>query len=537
MRRRLIPLVAGALVGLLLTTAPVGLRPAGAAVADRVTLLGLTPDDKIVTFTTDGPSTLVSTVAVTGLATGEHLVDIAFRPVNATLYGVGTTSRLYSINRTTGAATPLGAAPFQPALAGEFFGIEFNPTVDRIRVVSNTGQNLRLNPDTGAVAATDGALNYAPGDPATGAPKVTAAAYTNGFSGATLTSLYAIDTQVDALVLQNPPNGGVLNTVGPLGVDAGDANGFDIDMTPTGPIGLAAFTVGGTTRLYSIDLKTGKATEQGPIGDGAATMKGLTAAPPVGYWLVTGNGTVAGYGDADPLGSPANLTLSKPIVGIASSPSGEGLWLVATDGGIFNYGDARFFGSTGAIKLNQPIVGISPYPDGNGYWMVASDGGIFSFAADGTPARFFGSAGDIPLAKPIVGMAPTPTGNGYWLVASDGGIFAYGDAKFFGSTGAIKLNRPIVGMARYPDGKGYWMVASDGGIFSFAADGTSPRYFGSAGNVKLAQPIVGMAATHTGAGYWLAAADGGIFNYGDAVIVGSATTRNSPSPFVGIAAP
>ena len=68
------------------------------------------------------------------------------------------------------------------------------------------------------------------------------------------------------------------------------------------------------------------------------------------------------------------------------------------------------------------------------------------------------------------------------------------------------------------------------------ADGTSARFYGSAGSVKLAQPIVGMAATHTGAGYRIVAADGGIFNYGDAPLVGSAASRNSPSPFVGMAA-
>jgi hypothetical protein len=197
-------------------------RPAGAAVADRVTLVGLTNDDKLVTFTSDGPSTLVSTVAVTGLATGEHLVDIGFRPANAALYGVGTASRLYSLNRSTGAATAIGTTVVSPALSGTFFGLDFNPTVDRIRVVSDTGQNLRLNPDTGTVAATDTPLSYAAGDPAGAvAPHVTAEAYTNGFSGAGTTSLYGIDTSRDALVLQNPPNGGVLNTVGALGVDAG----------------------------------------------------------------------------------------------------------------------------------------------------------------------------------------------------------------------------------------------------------------------------------------------------------------------------
>ena len=37
------------------------------------------------------------------------------------------------------------------------------PVVDRIRVVANNGDNFRLNPDTGAVAGADTALN--PGTP------------------------------------------------------------------------------------------------------------------------------------------------------------------------------------------------------------------------------------------------------------------------------------------------------------------------------------------------------------------------------------
>ena len=122
-----------------------------------------------------------------------------------------------------------------------------------------------------------------------------------------------------------------------------------------------------------------------------------------------------------------------------------------------------FYGSTGAITLNRPIVGMAPTPTGHGYWLAASDGGIFSFG----DAHFYGSTGAITLNRPIVGMAPTPTGHGYWLAASDGGIFSFGDAHFYGSTGAITLNRPIVGMAPTPTGHGYWLAASDGGIFSF----------------------------------------------------------------------
>lgn len=179
------------------------------------------------------------------------------------------------------------------------------------------------------------------------------------------------------------------------------------------------------------------------------------------YWVVTTNGQVSPRGGAAFHGDMASKSLNKPVVGMASTPSGNGYWLVASDGGIFSFGDAQFFGSTGNMRLNQPIVGMAAAL--NGYWLVASDGGIFAFGSAG----FFGSTGSISLNKPIVGMAPTPSGNGYWLVASDGGVFSFGDAQFFGSTGGIRLNEPIVGIATTPSGKGYWLVASDGGIFAF----------------------------------------------------------------------
>jgi hypothetical protein len=173
------------------------------------------------------------------------------------------------------------------------------------------------------------------------------------------------------------------------------------------------------------------------------------------------------------------LALSAPI-------TRPGYYLVASDGGIFTHGGAPFYGSTGNITLNKPIVGMAVTPDGGGYWLVASDGGIFTKG----DASFFGSLGNIVLNKPIVGMASTPDGQGYWLVASDGGIFTKGDAGFFGSTGNIVLNKPIVGMAATPDGLGYWLVASDGGIFTKG----DAAFAGSEGGTKLNKPIVGMAA-------------------------------------------
>ncbi|MFN8036893.1 MAG: M23 family metallopeptidase [Acidimicrobiia bacterium] len=236
-----------------------------------------------------------------------------------------------------------------------------------------------------------------------------------------------------------------------------------------------------------------------------------------GYWVLGRDGGVFSYGDAKFHGSTGAITLNRPIVGMAATPTGNGYWLVASDGGIFAYGDAKYHGSTGAITLNRPIVGMAPTPTGNGYWLVASDGGIFAYG----DAKYHGSTGAITLNRPIVGMAPTPTGNGYWLVACDGGIFAYGDAKYHGSTGAITLNRPIVGMAPTPTGNGYWLVASDGGIFAFGP----ARYLGSlpASGWCTWSDAAAIMPSATGEGYWIAGVDGSVRGFGDAVDLGDAT--------------
>ena len=244
-----------------------------------------------------------------------------------------------------------------------------------------------------------------------------------------------------------------------------------------------------------------------------------------GYRLVSATGGVYTYGGEGFAGALSGKPLSRPVVGMAATPSRLGYWLVASDGGIFTFGGAGFYGSTGAMSLNRPIVGMAATPTGHGYWLVASDGGIFSFG----DARFLGSTGAIPLNRSIVGMAATPSGNGYWLVASDGGIFSFGDAAFQGSAGAMPLNRPIVGMAATPSGNGYWLVASDGGIFSFG----DAAFHGSIGGIHLNRPIVGMAATPAGDGYWLVASDGGVFALGAAPFQGSAGALNLAASVVG----
>jgi Domain of unknown function (DUF4394) len=230
--------------------------PAAASAAEA--FYGVTQDNQLVTFQSDNVSNVEPSQPITGLPAGEQIIGLDKRPLTGQLYALGQSSRLYVINPRTGSAHAVGAGPFTPALAGTQFGFDFNPTVDRIRVTSDAEQNLRLNPDTGTVAGVDTNLAYAAGDPGAGTnPNVAASAYTNSFAGATSTTLYDIDNARNALVIQDPPNDGVLRTVGALGVqqpavafDVGDNNG-------------AYAVLNGernTQNLYSINLSTGRAT-------------------------------------------------------------------------------------------------------------------------------------------------------------------------------------------------------------------------------------------------------------------------------------
>lgn len=235
--------------------------------ASASVVYGLTSTNTLVSFDSATPGIVTGNVSISGLSTGEVFRGIDFRPADGALYGLSSNSRLYTINTATGAATAIGSSG-QFSLSGNAFGFDFNPTVDRIRVTSNLDQNLRLNPTSGALAATDGALAYAAGDVNAGAnPNIVGSAYTNSFNGATTTALYNIDSLLDVLVTQAPPNNGTLNTVGSLGFDTGENVGFDI--LSMGNMAFASLTgPGGTSSFFSVNLASGAATSIGVIGNG-----------------------------------------------------------------------------------------------------------------------------------------------------------------------------------------------------------------------------------------------------------------------------
>lgn len=217
-------------------------------------------------FDTATPGAVTSLGAISGLGAGESIVGIDYRPANGLLYGLSDQSRLFVIS-TSGSplATQVGSSGAF-ALAGTSFGFDFNPMADRIRVVSDADQNLRLNPNDGTLTATDGTLAFAAGDANFGAnPNIIAAAYNNNVAGAASTTLFVLDSTLNILASQNPPNAGTLNTIGGAGNPA-VISGFDISGA-TGEAFAFWAAGGGLDALFLINL-AGGVTNLGVIGGG-----------------------------------------------------------------------------------------------------------------------------------------------------------------------------------------------------------------------------------------------------------------------------
>ncbi|WP_370288383.1 DUF4394 domain-containing protein [Nocardioides sp.] len=201
---------------------------------------------------------------VTGLVGDSTLVGIDIRPTGGKLYGLGNAGGVYTIDdraRATKVSSLVTEGGAAVALAGSRFGVDFNPAADRLRVISNTGQSLRINVDTG-VTAVDTSPNLTPGTAKTG---IEAVAYTNNddvAATASGTSLYDLDAGDDALYQQVPANAGTLVLVGKLGRDFTSISSFDISSRVENGVavrnkGYFVGTTAGRTGLYTVDLTTG----------------------------------------------------------------------------------------------------------------------------------------------------------------------------------------------------------------------------------------------------------------------------------------
>ncbi|GAA2779022.1 DUF4394 domain-containing protein [Streptomyces showdoensis] len=240
--------------------------PAHAHAHKSLHAIGLTGDQRLVEFDVDKPSKTWSLGKVSGLSGDTKLVGIDFRVQNEALYGVGDKGGIYTLN--TSSAKAMKVSQLTVALAGTAFGVDFNPVANRLRIISDTGQNLRHNIDDAAAPLTttvDGTLTNPTMPPST-AMGVTGAAYTNNdLDAATATTLFDLDTMADRISLQSPANVGTLAPTGSLGVNADLDAGFDISYDPTAGTnhGFAAIGTAGAYRLYAVDVLTGKATCKG----------------------------------------------------------------------------------------------------------------------------------------------------------------------------------------------------------------------------------------------------------------------------------
>jgi hypothetical protein len=259
------------------------------------TIFALTSDNRVITFNAATPGMIKTNQAIVGLSQGDSLLGIDLRPVDRQLYALGTSGNLYRLSAGGGRYTATNLGTLAASLTGNSFGFDFNPTVDRLRIVSDANQNLRINQNTlppGTIV--DGALTL------NGMNQfdLLAAAYTNSRPGVTSTMLFGIDARTGGLVRSTNANAGTYVNTNPMGMayqslglplDNSQAIGFDI----SGGTGLGYFNY--FNDFYRINLATGAPALVGSIG-GMGSIVGLAAGsvPEPASWamLITGFGLV-----------------------------------------------------------------------------------------------------------------------------------------------------------------------------------------------------------------------------------------------------
>lgn len=339
----------------------------------------------LVRFTSTNPGAPTN-IPVTGVNAGETLVGIDVRPQNRYLYGLGFNNatgaiNIYAINPDNGVANQVGsntgfvtAAGAARPVSGTAFGFDFNPTVDRIRVVTNTGQDFRLDPNSGAAIDGDGGNVGVQMDGNINGPTTTvdAAAYTNNAPNQAFTTLYTLDGTTNSLYIQNAPNSGTQTlgqalTVGGTPLDFSEINGFDIptginvaanNAVATGS-GLAALTVGGSSNLYSINLTNGQSTL---LGIANANLRGLTILPDAASQpalALNGAGTSVLRTSVNPLGT----VTAQAITGVAAGEALVGLDFRPATGQLYGLG-VNFAADNASVYIIDPQTGAASLPPG-----------------------------------------------------------------------------------------------------------------------------------------------------------------------------
>lgn len=256
---------------MLATLAPVlALATVPAYGADMV---GLDKSNRLVRFTDAKPG-VTTWRAIKGASA--PILGIDVRPGNGMLYGLAADGTVHTIDAMTGAATMV--SKINVAAARDVTVVDFNPVADRMRVLTAGGRSLRINVDTGETVE-DGKLNFAAGDAnAARTPTISAGGYVNSTPGPkpASTALYDIDSKAKALLLQDPPNPGTLQTKAMLKMPARELRGLDIVTDAAGKH--VGYAVNGA-KLYRVDIASGQITFVANIGKGDAQLIDVAALP------------------------------------------------------------------------------------------------------------------------------------------------------------------------------------------------------------------------------------------------------------------
>lgn len=375
------------------------------------------------------PAGFEAPVAITGVATGDVLVSIDRRAQNGFLYGLGYnatagTVRLYNVSANTAVATPIGVVGGFVAADGTtpvrigvdattVFGMDFNPTVDRVRVVNSAGQNFRMNPNNGALVDGDTVNAGAQMDGGINGPTVSLqeTAYTNSAQSATVTTQYGLDLTIDSLCIQNPPNTGTQTMCLPLSVPVETVQGFDIPPSVTVTTGNTAATGSGVAvvrasgrtqdELVNVNLANGNVTTSGPIG--TAGVIGIALQQPAATPLValSADGTTLSRFLSS---TPGTVATTPAIAGINAGETLVGIDYRPATGQLFALG-VNATTDTGTVYILDPQTGAA---------IVVGTAGSVAFV-DGT-----GVAVDLPAATAGYGFDFNPTVDRIRVVTGSG---------------------------------------------------------------------------------------------------------------------
>jgi hypothetical protein len=242
-----------------------------AVLAVPATMYALTQDRRLLRFKNHAPGAVLGEVAITGLAdqgAGELLHVIALRASTGQIYALSDRARLYTLNPLTGQASLLNDLG---TLTGGSFGMDFDPGTDQIRIVSDTGLNWRVHPETFVV--TEGA-NLSQGG-------VASVAYSHLPPSGSGQTLFTTTTTNYGFIGGRggtpSPDNGVVNVIDPISFDPPQQLGMDFSVADN--MALIAGRISGTDGLALLNSYNGNVLPVDPIPNSGGAIIGLAFAP------------------------------------------------------------------------------------------------------------------------------------------------------------------------------------------------------------------------------------------------------------------